>query len=360
MSTNPAAVAQAMPLLEKYGFTELARQQRLLYMGLGAADTATARLLNQRIIQPNASQIIEDFYDYLLNLPAMRRFLPELLIPRLKRTQEEYLLSFGIDFDTPYYFEYRLRIGIAHERVGLTLDLYQAAYRQMTALIIGAVPGDLRRQPEQYQDTINLILKIAALDMSLATDTYMAASVASLAESIANLKEQQEELTVEIQRDALTGAHSRRHVLERLTQMIQRQSRPGDIKFCIAMIDLDRFKTINDQYGHLAGDRLLHHVASTMKQPIRSVDMLGRYGGEEFLVILPDIDLNLALQIAERIRSNIAAKPFTIDKHSLHVTVSIGLSSFHPGDTVEKLLQRADKALYAAKAAGRNCVKTVS
>jgi diguanylate cyclase (GGDEF)-like protein len=355
--TTTTNSAPNLPLLAKYGFDAQRREQYLLHIGLQATDVPLVKILHDQIIIPAASRIIAEFYDYLLKLPSMRQYLPKNLIPRLKRTQEEYLLSFGVEFATPYYFEYRLRIGIAHERVGLTLDLYQAAYRQLTARIIAAIPESLRNQTEQYQVLIDLILKIAALDSSLAMETYIAARVATMSESIADLQEQQQELTIEIQRDALTGAHSRRYVLEHLDHMLHSKQRQSDIKFCIAMLDLDHFKKVNDNYGHLVGDRLLRYVAVAMQQSIRSIDLLGRYGGEEFLIIFPDTDIKTACLIAERVRNNIAAKPFVVDNHRLSITTSIGVSEYHHPEKSENILQRADMALYAAKHSGRNCLK---
>ena len=358
MTANTASnSAHKLPLLAKYGFDAPRRQQFLLNIGLHAADIPLINPLRQDVITPAANQIINQFYDYLLKLPSMKHHLKSTLIPRLKRTQEEYLLSFGIEFDTPYYFEYRLRIGIAHERIGLTLDLYHAAYRQLTSLIIAAIPQTLRKQSDLYQSLIDVILKIAALDNSLATETYVAARVATMSESIEDLKKQQQELTIEIQRDPLTGAHSRRYVLEHLDHMIHSKQRQSDIKFCVAMLDLDHFKKVNDSYGHLIDDRSLHYVSAVMQQSVRGIDLLGRYGGEEFLVIFPDTNIKSACIIAERVRNNIASKPFKLDNHDLAITISIGVSEYHDGDNSEQILQRADKALYAAKNSGRNCIK---
>lgn len=349
--------AQPLPLLTKYGFDEIRRQQFLLHLDLKSSDRSLVDVLHDQVIAPAASKIIEDFYTYLLSMPNMQKYLPVNLIPRLKRTQEEYLLSFGLEFNTPYYFEYRLRIGVAHERVGLTMDLYQAAYRQLTSLIIAAIPESIQRMTELYRLLVDLILKIAALDSSLAMETYVAARIASMSESIADLQEQQQELTTEIQRDALTGTHSRRHVIEHLDHMIHSKQRQSDFKFCVAMLDLDHFKNVNDTYGHLVGDRLLHYIAATMQQSIRSVDVLGRYGGEEFIIIFPDTDIKTACLIAERVRNNVAAKPYIIDEHSILSTISIGVSEYHHDDNNEKILQRADAALYKAKHSGRNCIK---
>lgn len=355
--TIQASLPTALPLLSKYGFDEPKRQLYLQHFGLTGTDDTLAQLLNEKVILPNAKNIIESFYAFLLALPSMQPFLPAHIIPGLKQTQEEYLHHFAQDLNNPYYFEYRLRIGIAHERVGLPADLYQAANRKMIELIIAAIPHEIQKDIARYFNLIQLIIKVASLDMALAIETYTAAKVATLSESISTLQVQQEELTVEIQRDALTGALSRRYVLENLERMIQNKHRQTDVHFCVAMIDLDHFKKVNDAHGHLVGDRLLHHVTTTMKQSLRNIDILGRYGGEEFLLILPDIDVKKARSIADRIRLNVEKKSYHNESIILPVTISIGLCQYHKGASADQLIQAADTALYKAKHEGRNCIR---
>lgn len=355
-STPPTNPDSALPLLQKYGFDRATQQQLLCNMGLSDADLILTRRLHDQVIAPNISLIIDKFYAYLMQLPSMRRFLPENL-KRLKRTQAEYLLSFGINFNTPYYFEYRLRVGIAHERVGLTLDLYQAAYRHMTSLIIGTVPETIRATVHECEQIVNLILKVAALDMALAIHTYYYTSINSLKESIQQLSDQQQELTVEIQYDVLTSVYSRRYLLDQLTHMVDIKNRRGDQQFCIAMIDLDFFKKVNDTFGHLVGDQILQHISKLMRQAIRGVDKLGRYGGEEFLIIFAGATIDVAKQVAERMRSKIADTPLKAVNQNISVTVSIGITEYRNGDTTETLIQRADEALYAAKRSGRNQIQ---
>lgn len=354
--TPPPPPDSAPPLLQKYGFNRGLRQQFLSNMGLSDADLLLTRQLQEQVITPNVTPIIDEFYVYLMQLPSMQRFLPEHLA-RLKRAQAEYLLTFGIDFNKPDYFEYRLRVGIAHARVGLTLDLYQAAYRQMTALIIRFIPETLRADAPRCEALVNLILKVAALDMSLAIHTYYSASITSLQESIQALTDQQQELTTEIQYDVLTSTYSRRYLLDQLTHMVDTKNRRGDQQFCIAMIDLDHFKKVNDSFGHLVGDQVLQQASTIMKKAIRGVDKLGRYGGEEFLIIFAGATIDVAKQVAERMRSQIASAALKIKNHDIHITVSMGITEYRNGDSTELLIQRADNALYQAKRSGRNQIK---
>ena len=123
------------------------------------------------------------------------------------------------------------------------------------------------------------------------------------------------------------------------------------------MVDIDHFKTFNDRYGHLVGDAILRSISDRIKENIRQVDLIGRYGGEEFSVILTETDKEGALLAAERIRRAVEANDINIYDESLKISVSIGIAVF-PGDAVrpETLIEKADRALYQAKQTGRNKV----
>ncbi|MBB1126709.1 sensor domain-containing diguanylate cyclase [Thiospirillum jenense] len=155
--------------------------------------------------------------------------------------------------------------------------------------------------------------------------------------------------------DALTGAYNRRFGLTRLNEEFQRTMRL-DTPLGIMVLDLDHFKTVNDTHGHLAGDRVLARVAETIRGNIRTGDILVRYGGEEFLLILPSAPEEACRALGERLRCAVAELRVNTGQHVLHVTVSIGLSVF-PNDEAEstqQLIQYADEALYLAKHNGRN------
>lgn len=163
--------------------------------------------------------------------------------------------------------------------------------------------------------------------------------------------------------DPLTGVNNRRYVERRLLEEIGRNRRQQNALSCM-YIDIDHFKQINDRIGHQAGDEVLRGVAGRIKAELRLSDALGRFGGEEFVVLLIDADLDDAVSVAERIRQSIAEQPLVLgDGERLDVTVSIGVASlFHPGrnepieKTAQQFVARADQALYQAKAGGRNRV----
>lgn len=155
--------------------------------------------------------------------------------------------------------------------------------------------------------------------------------------------------------DDLTGAMARRTVIEACKQELSRWQRYGE-PLSMLLLDVDHFKRINDVHGHQVGDQVLTELVRVLRRSMRRVDVLGRYGGEEFIVLLPATDLTAARPLAERMRHAVATHG--LDSPTPGVTVSIGISSVRQGDNcVEALLSRADAALYQAKRDGRNLVR---
>jgi two-component system cell cycle response regulator len=158
--------------------------------------------------------------------------------------------------------------------------------------------------------------------------------------------------------DALTGCLNRRAFMERLERELNRVRR-YKTEFSVLMIDLDRFKDVNDSRGHLVGDSVLRQIGDLLRSEVRSVDLAARYGGEEFVIVLPETDADGALVFAERLRKRVMQTDFSETAEALNITVSIGVASATPdGDvpTPDTLISQADKALYRAKNQGRNRV----
>ncbi len=170
---------------------------------------------------------------------------------------------------------------------------------------------------------------------------------------LANLNEQLYELATT---DDMTKLFNRRHFLElaqRGLNQLQRIKSMG----AVLMIDIDHFKKINDNYGHAAGDRVLIEVANILKDNLRNYDVVGRVGGEEFAMLLPNSDIDTATQIAERIREKIADSSTPFQQVSIKLTISIGLTAIQENESsIDDIINRADKALYQAKSSGRNTV----
>ena len=158
--------------------------------------------------------------------------------------------------------------------------------------------------------------------------------------------------------DSLTGLYNRRATLGRLDEQTRHAGRYQE-EFSLIMADLDHFKKVNDRYGHLVGDDVLESVGRLVQQSVRATDRAGRYGGEEFIVILPKTDLPSGMNVAERIRKAVEAARMEGGKGEvLGITISLGLSSYQAGEKAESLISRADDALYRAKKNGRNRVET--
>lgn len=155
--------------------------------------------------------------------------------------------------------------------------------------------------------------------------------------------------------DYLTNTLNRRAMSRRLEQLVS-QSERGCNSFCIILLDIDHFKQVNDSYGHDTGDQVLKYVVKQLKSQIRAADELGRWGGEEFLILCPDTKHSEALSLAQRLCDDLANSPMTLIDKQLQVTASFGVSLFQPGELLVNCLKRTDYALYAAKSNGRNCV----
>jgi diguanylate cyclase (GGDEF)-like protein len=156
-------------------------------------------------------------------------------------------------------------------------------------------------------------------------------------------------------RDDLTGTHNRRHLLELIESERDRSARSGR-PFCVCLLDIDFFKRINDSYGHSVGDTVLHEFALAVQRQIRASDSFGRYGGEEFLLILPETSLGEAAMLVERIRVCIEDLRFPEVAAELSLSVSTGVAQFMAAESITRTIARADEALYRAKSNGRNRV----
>ncbi len=182
-------------------------------------------------------------------------------------------------------------------------------------------------------------------------------SVYSTFEDITRSVQLSQELRRQATTDDLTGVANRRSLMEHLKGEVQRIARHPELHCSVLALDIDRFKDVNDRWGHAAGDALLVHLARLMLETVRQVDVVGRTGGEEFTLLLPDTAPGAAQALAERLRQRVQATPLHHEGRIIAITVSIGVSAVLPTDErVDAVLVRADRALYRAKNAGRNAV----
>lgn len=254
------------------------------------------------------------------------------------------------------------------------ISLSQRRRWQCCSMLLAAVSGRAdATQPDYHFANASLVVVVllaccVALLVLLAvvivkfrhTATALRAEIARHAQTEQQLLDSNKELLQMATTDQLTGLSNRRAILQRAQAEIRRANRYHK-DLAVLMLDIDHFKQVNDQYGHATGDKVLIEFAGLCLQSIRETDLAGRYGGEEFFILLPEIDLKTAILSADRIRIAVAQRPFSLsDGNSLTVTCSIGIAMYQPEqDDLDKLLLRADQALYQAKRQGRNrcCVQ---
>ena len=230
------------------------------------------------------------------------------------------------------------------------------AKEKLNELGIGSLLGLQLNHGKNYE----FFLALASSSHPLHWKDSDAPALRTIAEIIAGaieVKEKEEELFRLATHDDLTGLSNRRSFTEELERELLRGKRSGQTS-AVLMIDLDHFKRVNDTYGHAVGDRVLRHFATQARQALREIDALARIGGEEFAAILPEADADSALAAAERLRAAIERSVLNVEGLSLPITASIGVSLIREEDVgYGSILKRADQALYAAKSAGRNCVR---
>jgi diguanylate cyclase (GGDEF)-like protein len=345
----------ATPLCDQFDFDADWRNAQLALIGLQDFTHDHVRLLHQRVLDAETrATIIDRFYRQLRQHAQAEELLSSFDVEHLRERQIQYLGEFGSWFRDAEYFESRAGLGVTHARVGVPLSLYVASVGLLQSLILEVVLERLDVREERRSLT-ELVVKLASLDIALATEVYHRASIEGLDRSLRNLEQQRQQLHRQLERDALTGVSSRTSLLRALGTAMGRAAKTGQ-PLVVVMADLDHFKAVNDLRGHLVGDRVLKDVASRIKAALREFDLVGRYGGEEFVVLLENTSLHTARQVAERIRRRIGGEPVNTGDKNVGITISQGLALYRDGDTLQSLLKRADAAMYRAKAAGRNCV----
>lgn len=197
---------------------------------------------------------------------------------------------------------------------------------------------------------------IGNIDRLHRANTEYRRQLAEANEQIGRQQEQLDQLQVDVSTDFLTGLPNRRALEGRLRESIDRSNRYGST-FSLVILDVDHFKTVNDEYGHMTGDRTLKALARLLGGHMRGSDILARYGGEEFVMILPETPAEQAERMAERIRHHVENATFKHSGDSIQLTVSAGVGQvLKPKDTADQLFERVDAALYKAKQTGRNKV----
>ena len=224
---------------------------------------------------------------------------------------------------------------------------------------ITAMKYNIETHLEYLNKNVSDYVKKEKARMQLAEETMgvLNSQLGNLQEETAVLKKSVEEEQVKSLTDALTSTANRRAYEERLEMEIARWERHGG-HLSLMVFDLDKFKNINDNYGHVVGDKVLRGLTATFKREIRRTDFLARYGGEEFVMLMPETSLDDTMVIADKLRSEVEQCVFRFKGEVVPVTVSIGVAEFHENDTGETVFARADEALYLAKESGRNICRS--
>jgi diguanylate cyclase (GGDEF)-like protein len=344
----------ATPLCEQFGFDAEWREAQLTLIGLDAAMYEHVRILQDKVLTRDAaSRIVDRFYAQLVLHPQSSGILSSFDLGHLKERQIEYFRKFGVRFEEADYFEGRARVGVSHARVGVPLSLYLESFGMLQCLILEEILS-LAEEPHR-EALMRLVLKLTILDIALATEVYHRSQIQDRDRSLKHLELERQRLRRQLDQDALTGVSSRTSLLHELQASIKRASKTGQ-PLVVIMADLDHFKAINDRHGHLIGDGVLKEVAARTKAALREFDLVGRYGGEEFVILLENTSTHTAHQIAERIRVRIASGPIHVAGQDMQVTISQGIALCGQGDDSRSMLSRADQAMYRAKQVGRNCI----
>ncbi|NIA21901.1 MAG: diguanylate cyclase [Anaerolineaceae bacterium] len=342
------------PLCRDFGVSQQDAKTRLAFMDFGRADHQRARTLRD-IIAANIDPIVDEFYAHLMKFAELKSFLSDRqVLARLKGAQKQHLLSIGKDLDHLSYYESRLRVGQIHERVGLQQKWYLGAGVIFFNIIAAKLKDPFAGDTDQLAAHLCTLKKLLTLDISLAVETYHQATTQRLEGILGQLNEAQQTLQQISRLDGLTQINNRRFLMEALEMEVYRSHR-FDHPLCLAIMDIDHFKVINDTHGHTFGDFCIQTLVRHLKDNIRQSDILGRHGGEEFAIGLVETHLDAALQILERARLAIALKTIEQDGKSATLTVSVGMAELTPDvQGLDVLMQRADEALYQAKESGRN------
>lgn len=322
----------------------------------GRGNDRFAAELQRQVIQPNITLIVDKFHEALNKIDEFHLVASSISTTvNLKDVHRRYLLTLAAGYERQEYFDDRVRIGLAHQRAGISLRLYQCTYLVLQSLLIEHIPAMIRADQKEYDSFVQFILKITALDMSLAIEAYHDDEVSHLEHTVESVRDEEQVLRRQVITDSLTSLSSRVFSFRSITTAL-RDARDESRPLCLIMADLDHFKPINDTLGHRVGDDVLCGVASRLLAGARKSDTVGRYGGDEFLFILRDTDIEESMVIAERIRLKVSEHPLHVGESTVNVTLSLGIALARDTDDVDSFINRADNALYLAKQNGRDCV----
>lgn len=343
------------PNCAAFGFDNARILATISLLGLDAEHGKHAARLRSEFIDGKAEALVSSCLDALVRNQDFSLVERSIGAESFKQSWIHYLRSFGQSFDAPKYFEDRLDIAAAWARAGIPLGILQLQHSLTQQVLVDNIALQCREDPEAAWPLMDCVLKLTSLGLYLTAEGYRLPEVGELQKELDQLREEVSRLHHKATTDQLTGVLSFSSLMETLEHQVGKAKQKGN-PLCVMMADLDFFKKVNDTYGHLVGDIVLRHTAERIQAAVRDFDVVGRFGGEEFVIVLKNADLALARVIAERIREEIAGTPFHVKEFNIGVTISLGVAMLRKDERVETLLERADAAMYQAKRDGRNRV----
>jgi diguanylate cyclase (GGDEF)-like protein len=316
-----------------------------LYAGIESVLTPDSALGTLQVLRAAGIGLLLSGIALISLLPTWRAVNQVLLViaPVTAVAGNLYLVAHGQSFEL-YAPEIYLALVWTFSVSGLTLRHAIPSTAASTVLVSAYVAA---AHPEQSEPLLHLLWVLSALAFGLL-------SAFLLERRDRRLFAQRQRLERLAAFDDLTGLWNQRQIRERLAREIARCERTG-AELSVIMLDIDHFKQVNDRFGHVVGDAVLAELGALLSEHVRNVDLVGRIGGEEFLVVLPETEQPPAVQVAEKLRLAMAEHAFSTGETQ---TASFGVAAYHAGDSLDDLLERADQALYGAKRAGRNRVVT--
>lgn len=338
-----------------FGFDDARIHETIVALGIRAEHAELAERIRREIIGDAAERIVDACLAALASLPEAARVEADPSAPACRQALSDQLRRFGSRFDTPEYFAEYLALSTTRSHAGFSLRMLLLQQHVTQQVLLERLHDRVPHDSDAARALASCILKLTALNLLLIMEGFHRHQAHELQEALDRSRAEAARLHQSVATDALTGAITFSHAMKELDSQIRKAAGSGR-PLCVMMADLDFFKKVNDTYGHLVGDIVLKHTAERIKSAVRDFDVVGRFGGEEFVVFLANTDLALGKVIAERIRHGIAQTPFRAKRFTIDVTISIGVALLKPGETREALLERADAAMYQAKGAGRNKV----
>lgn len=336
-------------LLVKYGQLEL----KLLKEGLASNGYKLLTASSKKAVLKNLSE--KDVHILLVNVNSLSEEIRTLCREIRKASfQKPIQLVVTTSIINPQLLEELVDLGV-DDFIRQPFDEQEIQARIKAAFLRLKKQESLFTEREYFKTAVAQEEQLSSkiLDQNI----FLKKAFQSLAKENKELKRLKKELEKIAMYDTLSGLLNRLSLFNRIDIEIERALR-AMFPLSGIMLDIDHFKEINDNYGHQCGDAVIKEIGERLRNQLRKYDYAGRYGGEEFFIILPNTDLNQARAIGERFRRDIENSTFNCMGEKIAITVSLGIAQYRPSESREKWIDRADKAMYNAKQRGRNCVCT--